>query len=111
MRMNKILITAATLIRLALPVSGQMSGRATDPAGSMAGGIENGQPGGMAVTIEECHGAAEKYFPLVRQYELTLSNQKTNYMNVESFIENGVAGQADPDAIRIQQLKTKQIDK
>ena len=62
MRMNKILITAATLICLALPVSGQMSGRATDPAGSMAGGIENGQPGGMAVTIEECHGAAEKYF-------------------------------------------------
>ena len=98
MRMNKILITAATLICLALPVS-------------VAGGIENGQPGGMAVTIEECHGAAEKYFPLVRQYELTLSNQKTNYMNVESFIENGVAGQADPDAIRIQQLKTKQIDK
>lgn len=72
MRMNKILITAATLICLALPVSGQMSGRATDPAGSMAGGIENGQPGGMAVTIEECHGAAEKYYPLVRQYELTL---------------------------------------
>ena len=32
-------------------------------------------------------------------------------MNVESFIENGVAGQADLDAIRIQQLKTKQIDK
>lgn len=31
MRMNKILITAATLICLALPVSGQMSGRATDP--------------------------------------------------------------------------------
>lgn len=79
MRMNKILITAATLICLALPVSGQMSGRATDPAGSMAGGIENGQPGGMAVTIEECHGAAEKYFPLVRQYELTLSNLEINY--------------------------------
>ena len=109
--MNKILITAATLICLARPVSGQMSGGATDPAGSMAGGIENGQPGGMAVTIEKCHGAAEKYFPLVRQYELTLSNQKTNYMNVESFIENGVAGQADPDAIRIQQLKTNQIYK
>ena len=40
-----------------------------------------------------------------------LSNLKTNYMKVESFIENGAAGQADPDAIRIQQLKTKQIDK
>lgn len=91
MRMNKILITAATLICLALPVSGQMSGR--------------------AVTIEECHGAAEKYFPLVRQYELTLSNLEINYKKVESYIENGVAGQADPDAIRIQQLKTKQIDK
>ena len=99
--MNKILITAATLICLALPVSGQMSGRATAPAGSMAGGIE----------IEECHGAAEKYFPLVRQYELTLSNLEINYKKVESYIENGVAGQADPDAIRIQQLKTKQIDK
>ena len=99
MRMNKILITAATLICLALPVSGQMSGRATDPAG------------GMAVTIEECHGAAEKYFSLVRQYELTLSNLEINYKKVESYIENGVAGQADPDAIRIQQLKTKQIDK
>lgn len=111
MRMNKILITAATLICLALPVSGQMSGRATDPAGSMAGGIENGQPDGMAVTIEGCHGAAEKYFPLVRQYELTLSNLEINYKKVESYIENGVAGQADPDAIRIQQLKTKQIDK
>lgn len=99
MRMNKILITAVTLICLALPVSGQMSGRATDPAGSMAGGIE------------ECHGAAEKYYPLVRQYELALSNLEINYKKVESYIENGVSGQADPDAVRIQHLKTKQIDK
>ena len=42
------------------------------------------------------------------QCDLMLSNLETNYKKVESYIENGVAGQADLDAIRIQQLKTKQ---
>lgn len=44
----------------------------------------------------------------IEQCELMLSNLETNYRKVESYIENGVAGQADLDAIRIQQLKTKQ---
>ncbi len=44
----------------------------------------------------------------IDQCELMLSNLETNYNKVESYIENGVAGQADLDAIRIQQLKTKQ---
>ena len=44
----------------------------------------------------------------IDQCELMLSNLETNYRKVESYIENGVAGQADLDAIRIQQLKTKQ---
>lgn len=44
----------------------------------------------------------------IEQCELMLSNLETNYKKVESYIENGVAGQADLDAIRIQQLKTKQ---
>lgn len=43
----------------------------------------------------------------IEQCELMLSNLETNYRKVESYIENGVAGQADLDAIRIQQLKTK----
>lgn len=42
------------------------------------------------------------------QCDLMISNLETNYKKVESYIENGVAGQADLDAIRIQQLKTKQ---
>ncbi len=44
----------------------------------------------------------------IEQCELMLSNLETNYKKVESYIENGVAGQADLDAIRIQQLKTRQ---
>ncbi len=44
----------------------------------------------------------------IEQCELMLSNLETNYRKVESYIENGVAGQADLDAIIIQQLKTKQ---
>lgn len=42
------------------------------------------------------------------QCDLMLSNLETNYKKVESYIENGVAGQTDLDAIRIQKLKTKQ---
>lgn len=44
----------------------------------------------------------------IEQCSLMLSNLETNYKKVESYIENGVAGQADLDAIRIQQLKTRQ---
>ncbi len=44
----------------------------------------------------------------IEQCELMLANLETNYKKVGSYIENGVAGQADLDAIRIQQLKTKQ---
>lgn len=42
------------------------------------------------------------------QCDLMLSNLETNYKKVESYIENGVAGQADLDAIKIQELKTRQ---
>ena len=44
----------------------------------------------------------------IEQCNLMLSNLEINYKKVESYIENGVAGQADLDAIRIQQLKTRQ---
>ncbi len=46
----------------------------------------------------------------IEQCELMLSNLETNHERVESYIENGVAGQADLDAIRIQLLKTKQAE-
>ncbi len=44
----------------------------------------------------------------IEQCNLMLSLLETNYGKIESYIENGVAGQADLDAVKIQKLKTGQ---
>ncbi len=44
----------------------------------------------------------------IESCRIMLDNLETTYSRVRSYLDNGVAGQADLDAVRIQQLKTRQ---
>ena len=63
---------------------------------------------GLRAKINELYFGVILMQSNIEQCELMVSNLETNYKKIESYIENGVAGQADLDAIKIQKLKTKQ---
>lgn len=63
---------------------------------------------GLRAKINELYFGVILMQSNIDQCNLMLDNLETNYKKVQSYIENGVAGQADLDAIRIQQLKTRQ---